>query len=71
MEIEKETLNELFKRYIKFNTAVGIDKMTYKQFEENIDTHLEIICKNINNNRFKFSLYKEFLILKGQKKYPR
>lgn len=71
MEIVKSDLNEVFTRFIKFNTAIGIDKMTYKQLESNLDMHLNTICENINNNKFEFSLYKEYLILKGQKKYPR
>ncbi|KIQ82959.1 hypothetical protein RW25_20500 [Bacillus sp. L_1B0_8] len=64
-------LENTFDTYIKSNTAVGIDKMTYKCFCEKKDESFELINKKVISGTYKFTPYKEKLIIKSRKSYPR
>lgn len=71
MDLTNESLKELFERYIKFNTAKGLDNINYSKFKEDIDINIEFIKNGIEKGNYKFSYFKEILLLKGAKKHPR
>lgn len=64
-------LEEVFNVYIKSNTALGIDKMTYKNFVENQKQLFSLINKKVLNGTYNFTPYKEKLILKSRNSIPR
>lgn len=64
-------LDKIFNNFIKSNTALGIDKMTYKNFNDNKKELLKLINKKVLNGSFQFTPYKEKLILKSRNSYPR
>jgi RNA-directed DNA polymerase len=64
-------LNNTFETYIKHNTAVGIDRMTYKRFSEQKDLQFKIIKQKVLNGTYRFTPYKEKLIVKDRNSYPR
>ncbi|WP_456266456.1 MULTISPECIES: reverse transcriptase domain-containing protein [unclassified Bacillus (in: firmicutes)] len=64
-------LEEVFKLYIKHDSALGIDKMTYNNFVENQKQIFEIINRKVTLGTYRFTAYKEKLILKSRNSYPR
>ncbi|PEK86905.1 reverse transcriptase domain-containing protein [Bacillus mycoides] len=64
-------LHETLKKYIKFNTAIGIDKMTYQSFLNQNDEQIRIINKGVLNGTYKFTPYREHLIIKNRDSVPR
>ncbi|MFD1445786.1 reverse transcriptase domain-containing protein [Oceanobacillus profundus] len=64
-------LENVFKVFIKSNTAIGIDKMTYNSFVDNQTELFSLINKKVLNGSYKFTSYKEKLILKSRNSYPR
>ncbi|MGG0577521.1 reverse transcriptase domain-containing protein [Priestia aryabhattai] len=64
-------LDQVFNAFIKSNTALGIDKMTFKNFDDNKKQLLKLINKKVLSGTFKFTPYKEKLIIKSRSSYPR
>lgn len=64
-------LEDVFNVYIKSNSAIGIDKMTYKNFIENKEDLINLINRKVMNGTYKFTSYKEKLIIKSRNSYPR
>lgn len=56
---------------IKFHTANGIDKMNYKSFKRQENAILKNIRKKVHNNTYKFTKYKEKLLVKDRYSIPR
>ncbi|UQW96677.1 reverse transcriptase domain-containing protein [Rummeliibacillus sp. G93] len=70
-EFKKENILELYNTYITNSTAVGIDKMTKKIFERNLDEHIDTIQRKVIDGSYRFTYYKEKLIIKNRNSYPR
>ncbi|PFU11932.1 hypothetical protein COK77_19940 [Bacillus cereus] len=64
-------LENIFNTYIKANTATGIDKMTYTGFFERRHEHLSLISRKVMEGAYRFTPYKEKLIIKSRHSYPR
>ncbi|MDR6720112.1 reverse transcriptase domain-containing protein [Paenibacillus sp. 2003] len=64
-------LSKTFETYIKFNTAAGIDKINYDRFVSQKDDHFEIINHKVIAGAYKFTPYKERLIIKSKYSLPR
>lgn len=64
-------LEKIFDNFIKSNTALGIDKMTFKNFSDNKKQLIELINNKVLSGTFKFTPYKEKLIIKSRTSYPR
>lgn len=67
----KKQLNELFNKEFSTSTTTGRDRINAETFKKEIDIHIQNIIKKVNNSTYKFSIYKEKLILKGANKKPR
>jgi retron-type reverse transcriptase len=67
----KKHLIDIFNSSIRYRSAVGIDRINTKLFETNLNEHLHIIRRKAFNGTYRFSQYREKLILRGQKKHPR
>lgn len=66
-----ESLKKLVDNCITNSTATGIDHMSYNQFTENIDTILRKMVRDVNNDRYKYTRYKELLLIKDRFSVPR
>lgn len=64
-------LNEKYPKFISNNTASGIDRVTKKTFNNNLEENILNIIKKINQNNYKFTFYKEKLIIKNRNSCPR
>jgi len=67
----KRKIKELYFSSIRYKSTSGIDKINRKVFEKNIDENIDIIYRKIKNGSYKFSPYREKLILRGSQKFPR
>ncbi|MCG7331857.1 reverse transcriptase domain-containing protein [Salinicoccus roseus] len=66
-----EKLKDVSERYIHSTSALGIDKMTYEYFQENQKPIFYNIENKVLNDNFKFTPFKEKLILKSRNNFPR
>lgn len=57
--------------FIKTNTASGIDKLQKKNFDKISDEQIDVIINKVNNDTYRFTYYKERLILKNRNSLPR
>lgn len=67
-------LGNIFNDHIKISSAKGIDQISARQFQKNLEKHLLIIYDKIgirNPPTYKFTKYKSKLISKGKGKAPR
>lgn len=66
-----DSLKEIADRYLSSSTATGIDHMSYGQFKDNEDSILHRIAKSIGDDHYKFTRYKELLLVKDRFSVPR
>lgn len=64
-------LEELYESDIRFNTATGIDRMNKEVFDRKKVEHFQIIKRKVMGGTYKFTYYKEKLILKNRSSNPR
>lgn len=64
-------LQKIYFVNVKYKSSVGNDKINHRLFEKNIDLYLNNIEKKVKNKTYKFTPYKQKLILKGKVKAPR
>ncbi|ANU24193.1 reverse transcriptase domain-containing protein [Planococcus donghaensis] len=64
-------LNEVFESYIHKNTAIGIDNIRYTSFKNNLEHEISLVNKKVKSGDYKFTRYKEKLILKSRYSIPR
>lgn len=68
---KKRHLETLFDQKIKGRASVGLDWITVGQFEDNLDSNIDIILRKCNAETYHFTRYREILLSKGAKKAPR
>ena len=54
----KEHFLELYKDYIKYNSAVGLDGINIERFGNRIEEEIDLILRKVNNLSYKFTNYK-------------
>lgn len=64
-------LSNVFEKNISEHTAPGIDLMSKKVFRVSLVQNLNTIQRKIYNNTFKFTAYREKLLLKSRDSFPR
>jgi retron-type reverse transcriptase len=65
------TLNDIYFASVKYNSAVGIDRINTNVFEKNLANNISIIIKKSLNGTYTFSQYRQKLLSRGAQKYPR
>lgn len=68
---QEDILEDIYFTSIKFKSAVGIDRVNAKSFESDLKNHISIICRKSLDGTYAFSKYREKLISRGAKRYPR
>lgn len=66
-----KNLNSTYEEIINKTTASGIDKITKYNFDKIKDEQLKLINNKVVNGTYKFTFYKEKLILKNRTSLPR
>ncbi|CCK76678.1 RNA-directed DNA polymerase [Oleispira antarctica RB-8] len=66
-----ESLKERFRDRILKSRAAGTDGTSPKQFEDSLDSEIELIQRKITNMSYRFSRFNEKLILKNKFSPPR
>ena len=64
-------LQQIYYDKIKYRANVGMDRVTPKAFEDNLDNNIQIISRKVLSGVYKFTRYREVLISKGRGKEPR
>lgn len=65
------TLEEIYFSSVRFNSAVGIDRVNSKFFEKNIANNISIIRNKSLNGTYTFSQFREKLLSRGAQRCPR
>ena len=61
----KDSLKEIFDKYISHKSSTGIDNRTAKSFANDLGNQVSIINRKVLDGTYKFSNYKQKLISKG------
>ncbi len=64
-------LKEHYFEKIKPKPSIGMDRITPKKFEENLEDNIEIVIRKVNNDSYYFTRYKQLLFVKSASKPPR
>lgn len=64
-------LKEHYLEKIKTKPSIGMDRITPRKFEENLEDNIQIIIRKVNNNSYHFTRYKQLLFVKSAIKPPR
>ena len=67
----KKHLIEHYEEKVKDKPSVGLDKVSPRKFEQNLDENIEIIIRKSMNGSYHFTRYKQLLFTKGPIKPPR
>ncbi|MFZ3017750.1 MAG: reverse transcriptase domain-containing protein [Gallionella sp.] len=70
-EFSKERLLDIYHNHVTQTSAIGIDRLGKGQFEKQLDQQIDVLHQKANSGTYRFSQYREKLISKGAKKYPR
>ncbi len=65
------TLKDVYFSSVKFNSAIGIDRVNAKAFENDLINNISILRDKSLNGTYKFSQFRERLISRGAQRYPR
>ncbi len=68
---KKKNIQDVWKNSIRNKPSVGIDGININVFDKKLEEEIGIIYRKVLSNSYDFSFYKEKLISKGKKKYPR
>lgn len=64
-------LRDIYFSAVKFNSAIGIDRVNTKVFENNLKNNISIIKNKSLNGTYAFSQFREKLLSRGAQRYPR
>lgn len=67
----RKHLHEHYYEKVACNPSVGLDKITPKNFEKNLDENISLILKKASAGTYTFTRYRQLLFLKGPNKIPR
>lgn len=68
---QKSVLRSVFHSRIRSSTSVGLDGISAEKYEEILELEEDIILRKVSLETYKFTRFKEKLILKGHGKPPR
>lgn len=67
----KRNLRKIFSERIQKSAARGIDRIHPEGFGKELSKELDLICRKVHSNTYKFTSYKEKLVSKGANDSPR
>lgn len=70
-KFSQENLKKFYLNNIKSKSSPGLDKINCKVFENKLPMNIGLIIKKVKNNTYKFTPYKEKLIVKNRDSNPR
>ncbi|MCO5335619.1 reverse transcriptase domain-containing protein [Delftia tsuruhatensis] len=65
------SIKHVYNTKILGTRSIGLDKVNSRNFEEKLDEECEHICQKVLSSKYKFTKFKEKLLLKGAGKFPR
>lgn len=67
----KRYLKEIYNSYVRYKSAVGVDRVNTKTFEGKLSDNIDVIYKKVPKGTYRFSQYREKLLSRGSEKTPR
>lgn len=67
----RKHLEEHYYEKVKVKPSIGMDKVTPKKFEEELQDNIDIILRKTENGTYHFTRYKQLIFPKGASKLPR
>lgn len=67
----KKSLNEIYKNYVCYKGAIGIDRINRKVFKSNLESNIEVIWGKAHKGDYRFTNFKEKLLSRGADRKPR
>lgn len=67
----KKYLINLYYSSVRYKSAVGIDHVNTKSFENLLNHHIDTIYRKTKNGKYKFTQYRQKLFSRGPSKFPR
>lgn len=67
----RKHLHEHYYEKVACSPSVGLDKITPKNFEKDLDENISLILKKASDGTYTFTRYRQLLFLKGPNKIPR
>lgn len=67
----KKALFKIYKSYVRYKGAVGIDRINWRVFDPNLDSNIKIIRKKVHLGSYRFTNFREKLISRGADRKPR
>lgn len=67
----ERNLLELYKDKIQYRTNIGMDRVSQKAFEQNLQDNIKTISRKVLDGTYHFTRYRQVLIPKGREKAPR
>lgn len=67
----KKSLSDIYFSSVRYKSTIGIDRINSKTFESNLSENIDVIYRKSRNGTYRFSQYREKLLSRGQKKFPR
>ncbi len=66
-----DNLKNYYYKSIRYNSAIGIDRINTHLFEKLLDDNIEIIIRKVFGGTYNFSQYRQKLISRGEDRFPR
>lgn len=67
----RKSLQEIYTDKIKLSGAIGLDRVRPANLDKNLTAELDHIIQKVDQGAYRFTAYKEKLILKGASSLPR
>jgi len=65
------SLEDIYFSSVKFKSSIGIDRINTKAFEKDLKNHISIVRNKSLNGTYVFSQFREKLLSRGARRYPR
>lgn len=69
--ISRKNLLKIYEEKVRFSGAVGLDRVRPKNLERRLPSELDLIIRKVEAGSYRFTAYREKLILKGASSLPR
>lgn len=66
-----EYLKDIYDKKIRYKPSIGLDKVTPEKFSKNAENEINIIVRKTNNRSYRFTRYRQLLLIKRPEDPPR
>lgn len=67
----ERNLNSNYNSFVRYKTAVGVDRVNTKSFEKSLDSQIALLRRKVLSGNYRFTSYREKLLIRGKDRFPR